>query len=101
MSSALPLLVSSVLARLPLAMMSIGLLVHAQRLTGSFPAAGLAGGPLAIAQSAGGPALGRIGARRGQTLVLVASAVLGGAALVATAALPVGTSVGTLVVLAA
>jgi hypothetical protein len=90
MSSALPLLVVSILARLPLAMMSIGLLVHAQRLTGSFAAAGLVGGTLAVAQGVGGPVLGRLVDRHGQTLVLATSATVGSVALCVVAALPTG-----------
>jgi hypothetical protein len=39
---------SSILARLPLAMFSIALLVHAQRLTGSFAVGGLVSGAYAI-----------------------------------------------------
>jgi len=39
-SSARRLLVISIVARLPLTTLSIGLLVHAQHLTGSFAAAG-------------------------------------------------------------
>ena len=68
------MLTLSIVARLPLAMFSIGLLVHAQRLTGSFAAAGLVTAPYAVALGAGGPLLGRVVDRRGQTLVLVAAA---------------------------
>ena len=53
------LFATSILARLPLAMLSIGLLVHAQRLTGSFAAAGVVTGVYAIALGVGGPLLGR------------------------------------------
>ncbi len=66
-SSARRLLVISIVARLPLAMFSIGLLVHAQHLTGSFAAAGAVTGAYAIALGVGGPLLGRLVDRRGQT----------------------------------
>ena len=39
---------SSIAARLPLAMFGLGLLVHAQRLTGSFALAGLVSGAYAV-----------------------------------------------------
>ena len=53
------LFVISIVARLPLAMLSIGLVVHAQHLTGSFAAAGVVTGVYAIALGIGGPLLGR------------------------------------------
>jgi MFS family permease len=59
------LLGSSVVARLPLAMFSIALLVHARHLTGSFAAAGLVTGAYAGAVGVGGPLLGRLVDRRG------------------------------------
>ena len=49
---------SSIIARLPVVMLSIGLIVHAQRLTGSFAAAGVVAATLAIAEGGGGPLLG-------------------------------------------
>src|SRR4051812_50104211 len=52
---ALRLLAWSLVARLPLTMVGIGLLVHAQRLTGSFAVAGLVSGAYAVATGAGGP----------------------------------------------
>ena len=69
------MLTLSIIARLPLAMFSIGLLVHAQHLTGSFAAAGLVTAAYALALGVGGPLLGRVVDRRGQTLVLLAAAV--------------------------
>src|SRR5687768_12282398 len=79
-------LVASIVARLPLTMIGIGLLIHAEHLTGSFAAAGLVSGAYAVATGAGGPLLGRLADRRGQLPVLVPSvlattALLGGAAL--------------------
>src|SRR5690242_19587060 len=98
---ALRLLVWSLVARLPLAMIGIGLLVHAQRLTGSFAAAGLVSGAYAVATGAGGPALGRLADRRGQLVVLVPSVGATVLALGAMAALPRGAAPVLLVVLAA
>ena len=54
------LLASSILARLPLAMFGIELLVHAQRLTGSFAVAGLVSGAYAISRALAAPFVGRL-----------------------------------------
>jgi hypothetical protein len=62
-SGARTLLAASLVARLPLAMFSIALLVHVRQLTGSFAAAGAATGAYAAAVGAGGPLLGRTAAR--------------------------------------
>jgi MFS family permease len=95
------LLASSVLARIPTAMLSLALLVHIQRLTGSYGVAGLATGAYAVAVGLGGPLLGRLADRRGQHSVLL----LGGAAtalqLVALAVLPAAAPTALLVALAA
>lgn len=80
---AVALLASSVLARLPLAMFSIALLVHAQRLTGSFAVAGLVGGAYAVAAATSAPLLGRLVDRWGQTVVLLSGATTTAALLVA------------------
>ena len=95
------LFATSILARLPLAMLSIGLLVHAQHLTGSFAAAGVVTGVYAIALGVGGPLLGQLVDRRGQTPVLLASAAVAAALLVAIAVQPVGVSLAVLLALAA
>ncbi|HET6530821.1 MAG TPA: MFS transporter, partial [Actinoplanes sp.] len=92
---------ASIAARLPLATYSIALLVHVQRLTGSYAAAGLVAGALAVAQGTGAPLLGRLVDRRGQTVVLLGSALIGGAALATIAALPAGTPLPVLILLAA
>ena len=92
---------SSIIARLPVVMLSIGLIVHAQRLTGSFAAAGLVAATLAIAEGGGGPLLGRLVDRCGQTIVLLAGAGVAGAALAAIALLPAGVPTWLLVALAA
>jgi MFS family permease len=90
----------SVVARLPLAMLSIGLLVHAKHLTDSFAAAGAVDGSYAVSLAVGGPLLGRLVDRGGQTGVLVASAAAAATALAALATRPEGTSVALLAVLA-
>ena len=95
------LFTTSIIARLPLAMLSIGLLVHARHLTGSFAAAGAVSGVYAIALGIGGPVLGQLVDRRGQTAVLLASASVAGALLLVIALQPVGTSLGVLLPLAA
>jgi MFS family permease len=95
------LLVISILARLPLVMLSIGLLVHTEHLTGSFAAAGAVTGVYAIALAVGGPLLGRFVDSRGQRVVLLASATAAAALLVAIAALPAGASLAALLGLAA
>jgi MFS family permease len=78
----------SIVARLPLPMLSIGLLVHTEHLTGSFAVAGLVTAVFAGALGLGGPLLGRVVDRRGHTAVLLPSAAVAGAALVAVALLP-------------
>jgi len=95
------LLLTSIAARLPLATFSIGLLVHVEHLTGSYTAAGVVAGALAVAQGAGAPLLGRLVDRRGQTAVLLGSALVAGAALAGVAAVPAGTPLPVLIVLAA
>src|ERR1019366_3203276 len=54
------LLVTSLVARLPLAMFSISLLVHVHRLTGSFAVAGAASGAYVIGRGLTSPLLGRV-----------------------------------------
>lgn len=90
---ALRILAGSVVARLPLTMIGIGLLVHVQHLTGSFAAAGVVDGAYGLALGVGGPPLGRLADRRGQTGVLVGTSVASGVLLVGLALLPIGTPV--------
>ena len=61
------LLFISIAARLPLTMLGIGLLVHAEPLSGSFAAAGLVAAAYAVSLGVGGPLLGALVDRRGQT----------------------------------
>jgi MFS family permease len=97
---ALRLFALSIVARLPLTMLSIGLLVHARHLTGSFGAAGLVTGAYAVSLGVGGPLLGQLVDRRGQTSVLVASACAAVPLLGAVTVLPVGAPVPVVVALA-
>ena len=91
---ALRLAAVSIVARLPMAMLSIALLVHVHHLTGSFATAGIVAGAFAVSLGVGGPLLGRQVDRRGQTTVLLAA----GAAtvLAAVTAIVVGTTGDTL-----
>src|SRR3954451_19710919 len=91
----------SIVARVPIATLSIGLLVHARELTGSFAAAGLVAGAYAVALAAGGPLLGALVDRRGQTGALLGSAAVSGTALGAVAALPADAPLPALTGLAA
>lgn len=87
-------------ARLPQAAFSIAVLVHVQRLTASFATAGVVAGALALAQGVGGPLVGRLIDRQGQSRALVGSAVVAAAALATLALLPGRSPTGLLVLLA-
>jgi MFS family permease len=91
----------SIIARLPLVMFSIGLLVHTEHLTGSFGAAGLVTGVYAVSLGVGGPLLGQLVDRRGQTPVLLASAAAAAVLLVGIALMPADIPLAALVLLAA
>jgi MFS family permease len=95
------LLGSSIVARLPLAMFSIALLVHAQRLTGSFAVAGLVSGAYATASAAAAPLWGGLVDRYGQSRVLGVGATAVAVVLVANGLLPAGTSALVLIALGA
>ena len=95
------LFVLSLVARLPLTMLSIALLLHAQHLTGSFAVAGLVAGAYAVSVGAGGPVLGQLVDRRGQTSTLVFSSFASAALLAGIAWLPVGVPFGVLAGMAA
>jgi predicted MFS family arabinose efflux permease len=93
------LLGSSILARLPLAMFSLALLVHAQRLTGSFAIAGLVSGAYAVSSAVSAPLLGAFVDRGGQTRVLVYGATVTALVLIANGLLPSSAPVLLLVAL--
>jgi MFS family permease len=84
------LLGSSILARFPLAMFSLALLVHADRLTGSFATAGLVTGAYAVASAVSAPVLGGLVDRSGQTRVLIGGATVAALSLVIDGLLPAG-----------
>jgi predicted MFS family arabinose efflux permease len=94
------LLAASIVARLPLAMVSVALLVHARQVTGSFAQAGLIAGAYAVGLGVGGPLLGQLVDRRGQTLTLLASASIASATLVTIGLLPAHVSFAAFVTLA-
>jgi predicted MFS family arabinose efflux permease len=73
---------------MPPEMLSVGLLVHARQLTGSFAQAGIVTGVYAIAVGVGGPQLGKLVDRHGQTMVLLISASFATALLLTIAMLP-------------
>lgn len=94
------LLASSVSARLPVAMLSIAILVHVQRLTGSFAIAGVACSAEAICGALASPILGRLVDRHGQTAVLAAGATLTALALIGAGVLPAGSAPALFIALA-
>lgn len=79
-------------ARVPAAAAGIVFVLRTKELTGSFAAAGVASGAHALAASACAPVLGRLVDRRGQTLVLLAGALLSAAAFLVFALLTAGAS---------
>jgi predicted MFS family arabinose efflux permease len=94
------LFASSIVARLPLAMFGVALLVHVQRLTGSFAVAGIVTGAYAIARGVGAPVLGGFVDRWGQTRVLVLSSIVSSALLMIVATLPGSAPAALLVAMA-
>ncbi|HEY6526484.1 MAG TPA: MFS transporter [Solirubrobacteraceae bacterium] len=95
------LLASSIVARLPLAMLSIAILVHVHRVTGSFAIAGLAVSGSAICGALASPLLGRLVDQHGQSAVLLTGATVTAATLILMGLLPADTPPALLVALAA
>lgn len=95
------LLASSVLARFPLAILSVTLLVNAQRRSGSFALAGTVSGLYLICGAVSAPQLGRLVDRLGQTRPLLGGAVMSAALLIITGLAPAHTPGGVLMALAA
>jgi hypothetical protein len=93
------LLITSLIARLPLAMFSISLLVHVHRLTGSFAVAGAASGAYVIGRGLTSPLLGRAVDRHGQAPALIGCATASAILLVAVALLPASVPAPLIVVL--
>lgn len=78
-------LIPYVLARLPLTMAPLALLLLTQSETGSYHRAGLVSGLYAVAVAVAAPALGRLVDRHGQSPVLLATGLVHPAAMVAAA----------------
>lgn len=79
------LLVSGFLARLPVAMAPLGVVMLVSSVTGSFAQAGAVTAALGLGAAAGGPVVGWLSDRRGQRRVGVVAATINAAALVALA----------------
>jgi MFS family permease len=92
---------ASVVARLPIAMAPLGMVVLVQSVTGSYGIAGLVTGGFAVGTSAGAPVWGRLMDRLGQSRVIVPT-VLASAGLIAALAICAvnGISDGILITLA-
>jgi predicted MFS family arabinose efflux permease len=85
--SAQRVITAAIVARLPLAMLDIALLVHTREQTGSFAKAGTVSGAYAIALCVGDALLGRLIDRYGGRPVLFVSATVASTLLVTIAAL--------------
>ncbi len=70
-------------ARLPLAMLTVGTLTMVTSISGSYAAGGTAAGAVGIGSALGAPVLGALADSRGQRPVLMASALINTAAVVA------------------
>ena len=83
----LPLVLASVLARAPIGMISLALVLYVEDLTGSFGSAGAVTACFAVAAGIASPLQGRLIDRLGQTRVLPVAASLNAAMTVALVAL--------------
>jgi MFS family permease len=96
------LVVSSVVARMPVGMVSLALVLYVERLTGSFGSAGAVTASFAVAAGVGSPLQGRLVDRVGQTRVLVPSVVVHAGATLGVVGLGhAGAPVGVLAAIAA
>ncbi|TLM85106.1 MFS transporter [Pseudarthrobacter sp. NamE5] len=91
------------IARLPLAMLTVGTLTLVTSVSGSYALGGTAAGAVGIGSALGAPVLGAVADRRGQRPVLLAAALLNSIAVVALilAALVTGGAGGSTVALLA
>ncbi|MFI6500795.1 MFS transporter [Nonomuraea typhae] len=80
-------LLPALVARLPYAMMQMGVLLLVQWSTGSYGAAGIAAAAAAVAQALAGPQTGRLADRYGQRKVLLPQIAVHGVSLAALLAL--------------
>jgi len=94
-------LIASLLGRVPAGAIGLLLILRVGELGGSYGDGGLVAGAFSLGLAAAAPLVGRIVDVRGQTRVLAATTLVVAATLVALAALPAGTSLGVLLVLAA
>ena len=76
-------LVLGLFARLPLAMLTVGALTLVTTASGSYAAGGFAAGAVGIGSALGAPLLGYLADKRGQRIVLLASALLNTVAIAA------------------
>ena len=83
------LIASGLLARLPMGMVPLALLLVVRDAGGGYAAAGIVSGAYLVAVGLGAPVAGRLVDRRGQTRILVTRAVLNPALLLTAAALAV------------
>ena len=97
----LPVLISSVVARLPVGALGLIFVLRTREMTGSYAAGGVVAAGHAVAYGIGSPVLGRLVDRRGQTAIIPIAAVIGSLALAGFAALPDGASLGLAIALAA
>src|SRR3954468_8887641 len=82
-------------------MLSIGLLVPAQHVSGALAAAGVVAGAFSVATGVGGPLLGRLVDSHGQTTILLGGALVAGAPPGVPPALPAVAPLPAFVLLAA
>src|SRR4051812_40784230 len=78
----LALVLSSVLARTPIGMISLALVLYVEQLTGSVAAAGGVTAAFAVAAGLGSPVQGRLIDRLGHTRVLVPTVIVHACAIV-------------------
>jgi len=95
------LLTTSLVARLPVAMANLAIILRIAAGTGSYGRAGAVTGAYVVGTGITGPALGRIADRLGRRPVLLVTAVLNAAGLACLAFLPVGETLLLVVVAAA
>src|SRR4051794_39175180 len=97
----LRVLLSSVVARLPVGALGLIYVLRTREMTGSYAAGGIVAAAHAVAYGIGSPVLGRLVDRRGQTAIIPPIAIVSGLALIGFAALPDGAPLGAAVALAA
>jgi MFS family permease len=96
----LPVLLTSVVARLPVGALGLIYVLRTREITGSYAAGGLVAAAQAVAYGIGSPVLGRLMDRRGQTAIIPPAAIVGGLALAGFAALPDGAPLWSAIALA-